>query len=78
MPLSERSKVRVQLEASFFTFMAADVAVVGAALPIGFYLFGGSLNIGALQVVGASLACFVLALLLFLIGALWLTKLEEE
>jgi hypothetical protein len=78
MPLSKRSKARVQLEASFFTLMAADVAVVGAALPIGLYLFGGSRNISALQVVGASLACFVLALLLFLIGALWLTKLEEE
>jgi hypothetical protein len=54
------------------------VAVVGTALPIGFYLFGESLDVGVLRIVAASLACFALALLLLLVGALWLTKLEEE
>jgi hypothetical protein len=78
MPLSKRSEARVQLEASFFTFMAADVASVGTALPIGFYIFGGSLDVGVLRIVGTSLACFALALLLFLIGALWLARLDEE
>jgi hypothetical protein len=78
MPLSRRSKARVQLEAGFFTFVAADLAGVGTALPIGFYFLGDSLDVGVLAIVGASLACFALALLLLLVGALWLTKLEEE
>jgi len=78
MQLSERSKARVQLEANFLTSMAANVAAIGSLIPLGFYFFGDPVHVDLTGVIAASFVCFVMALVLHLIGVIWLTSLDVE
>ena len=78
MPLSNRSKARVHLEASFIASLAADAALLGMALPVGPYFFGAPVNVNTPLVVAGSLVCFGTALLLLLVATLLLGKLEDE
>jgi hypothetical protein len=78
MPLSNRSKARVHLEAGFIASLAADAALLGMALPIGSYFFGAPVKVNTPLVVAGSLVCFGMALLLLVIAALWLGKVEDE